>query len=196
MSGLELIEKVRNHYPFIHVIITSGFSDFEYAKSAIHFQVKEYLLKPIDIGELYEALKTIRIGLDEEQTVYSAAFSMIAAQSTPKEIADDLKNFILEHFSEDINLNLIANAINYSPSYLSRVFCQFYEMTPSQYLINLRIYQAKHDLAYRPELSIRQIGEAVGYPDQGYFSRIFKKKTGMSPMRYRNISRKKANEAD
>ncbi|MDD2356098.1 MAG: AraC family transcriptional regulator [Lachnospiraceae bacterium] len=33
---------------------------------------------------------------------------------------------------------------------------------------------------------MRQIGEAVGYPEQGYFSRIFKKATGLSPLEYRD----------
>ena len=40
-------------------------------------------------------------------------------------------------------------------------------------------------LLHNPELSIREIGEMVGYHDQGYFSRIFKKQVGKSPFDYR-----------
>ena len=53
MDGLQLIEKVRNHYPLTRFIITSGYSDFDYAKSAIRLRVSEYLLKPVEPDELY-----------------------------------------------------------------------------------------------------------------------------------------------
>lgn len=46
MNGIELLEKVRNHYPLTRFIITSGFSDFEYAK-CYPLRVCEYLLKPL-----------------------------------------------------------------------------------------------------------------------------------------------------
>ena len=82
-------------------------------------------------------------------------------------------------------LNLIANIMNYSPSYLTKIFCQVYDQTPSKYITNLRISHAQKMLLHNPELSIREIGEMVGYHDQGYFSRIFKKQTGLSPFEYR-----------
>ncbi|MDD3140990.1 MAG: response regulator, partial [Lachnospiraceae bacterium] len=47
MNGIALLEKVRESYPLMKFIIVSGFSDFEYARSAIQLQVSEYLLKPI-----------------------------------------------------------------------------------------------------------------------------------------------------
>ena len=52
MSGIELLEKVRERYPMMQFIIVSGFSDFEYARSAIRLQVSDYLLLPIDTDEL------------------------------------------------------------------------------------------------------------------------------------------------
>ena len=44
---------------------------------------------------------------------------------------------------------------------------------------------ARQYLLHNPELSIKQIGELVGYHDQGYFSRTFKKQTGLSPFDFR-----------
>ncbi|MCI9603505.1 MAG: AraC family transcriptional regulator, partial [Ruminococcus sp.] len=49
-----------------------------------------------------------------------------------------------------------------------------------------RLSQAKHYLSHNPELSVKQVSEMIGYQDQGYFSRLFKKNTGVSPLDWRN----------
>jgi YesN/AraC family two-component response regulator len=186
MDGLELISKVRNSFPGLNCIIVSGYSDFEYAKTALHYQVKEYLLKPVDPEELTAVLNRIRSEFVIEQQKLESIFSVSLSQKTPEQITEILKDYIIHNFNKDINLNLIAMNLNYSPSYLTRMFCQKYDQTPSKFLISLRIQKAKQLLDQRYELNIRQIGEAVGYPEQGYFSRIFKKATGLSPLEYRD----------
>ena len=52
MDGLELSRKLKEQYPNIRIIIFSGFDEFEYAKEAIRLEAEEYILKPIDAGEL------------------------------------------------------------------------------------------------------------------------------------------------
>lgn len=185
MDGIALIQKVRDTYPMIDFIITSGFSDFEYAKSAIHLQVTEYLLKPIDPEELENALLKLKGKYEIQQSSFDDIFNTSTAHNTPAQIASLLKDYLIKYYNKDINFNLIANNMNYSPSYLSKIFYQYYDSSPSKYLISLRIQKAQHLLLHNPELSIRQIGESVGYDDQGYFSRIFKKQTGLSPLEYR-----------
>lgn len=59
MDGIALLTRVRSQFPYIRFIITSGFSDFEYAKKAITLKVSDYLLKPIDPDELKEDQKRI-----------------------------------------------------------------------------------------------------------------------------------------
>lgn len=185
MDGIALLQKIRDNYPLIDFIITSGYSDFEYAKSAIHLQVSEYLLKPIDPEELLSALVNLKNKYEIQQSSFNDIFNTATARNTPVQIASVLKDYLIKNYNKDINLNLIANNMNYSPSYLTKIFYQFYECSPSKYLINLRIQKAQQLLLHNPELSIRQIGESIGYEDQGYFSRIFKKQTGLSPLEYR-----------
>lgn len=187
MDGIALIAKVREHFPFIKCIITSGFSDFEYARSAITLSVSDYLLKPIDSEELGGVLDKIKREFQIAQNSFEGIFSPETTRQTPAQIAELLKEYILSNYTSEINLNLIASSMNYSSSYLTKIFCQVYDCTPSKYIINLRINKACQLLLHNPELSIRQIGEAVGYHDQAYFSRIFKKHTGKSPFDYRNI---------
>ncbi len=186
MDGITLLQNIREKYPLTDFIITSGYSDFEYAKSAIHLQVSEYLLKPIDPDELKDALLKIKSKYEIQQSSYEDIFNSNMAGNTPQQIASTLREYLIQNFNQDINFNLIANNMNYSSSYLTKLFCQYYDCSPSKYLISLRIQKAQQLLQHNPDLSVRQIGEMVGYCDQGYFSRIFKKQTGQSPLEYRD----------
>ena len=185
MDGISLLTKVREQFPLTKFIITSGFSDFEYARSAISLKVSDYLLKPVDPDELSSVLLKIKKEFQITSSGYEEVFNNDTSRMTPAQIASLLKDFLVENYAQDVNLNLIANIMNYSPSYLTKIFCQVYDQTPSKYITNLRISHAQKMLLHNPELSIREIGEMVGYHDQGYFSRIFKKQTGLSPFEYR-----------
>lgn len=66
MSGLEVIEAIRKKDESIHVLILSGYADFDYAKKAIALSIDGYLLKPVDEDELMEYLKKLKITLDKE----------------------------------------------------------------------------------------------------------------------------------
>lgn len=185
MDGIILLKKVREQFPLTKFVITSGFSDFEYARSAIALKVSDYLLKPIDPDELSSVLLKIKKEFQITKASYEEVFHNDTSRMTPHQIAALLKDFLVENYSQDVNLNLIANIMNYSPSYLTKIFCQVYDQTPSKYITNLRITHAQRMLLHNPELSIKEIGEMVGYHDQGYFSRIFKKQTGLSPFEFR-----------
>lgn len=186
MNGLELIQKVHEFYPFIYSVIISGYSDFEYARKAITLNVSDYLLKPIDPDELLKTLSNILHKIQIKTNAYLEVFNADTLRNTPEKIAVILHNFIVENYKNEINLNLIAQYLNYSPSYLTKIFVQQYGCTPSKYIISLRMQTAQKLLIHEPSLSVHQIGELIGYPDQGYFSRIFKKQTGVGPLDFRN----------
>ncbi len=185
MSGIELIEALRGRLPGSKFIIISGYSEFEYAKKAIALKVAAYLLKPVAPEELRDALTGVYSDLMLNRQAYGAAFSPQAAPESPEQVAAALRAWLDEHFGEDVNLNLIASALGYSPSHLTKVFQKRYYMSPIKYLTRVRMAKARYCLMYRGDLSIRQIGEMVGYEEQGYFSRMFKKTHGLSPVEFR-----------
>ncbi len=67
MDGMQLSEKLCADYPDIKIIILSEYDDFGYARKAIRYGVKEYLLKPVDMKELGEALTALKKELDAQQ---------------------------------------------------------------------------------------------------------------------------------
>lgn len=194
IDGLQLIQHLSVNYPFVRTIIISGYNDFEYARKAIQYNVKEYLLKPFESEQLYQSLIRIRIELDAEYD--SIVEKMKVLKTTQGDNIEDtienLKLYLDKNFSDDIKLGDIARDLNYSFSYLSKWFLKLVGETPSSYIIKLRISRAKHLLQSVQELTVREIGELVGYADQNYFSRIFKQQTGLSPMHYRDECNKKA----
>ena len=188
MNGLELLEQVRNYCPLTKFIIISGFSDFAYAQKAIRLKVSEYLLKPVDPEELTQALGNIRKQFQAQMEAYRDIFNESMTRNPPEQIAATLREYLIHNYNIDVNLNLIASSMHYSPSYLTKIFQQEYQVSPLKFITNLRISRAKHYLSHCPELLVGQISELVGYHDQGYFSRIFKKNTGLSPLNWRSRS--------
>ena len=75
--------------------------------------------------------------------------------------------------------------VQVNPPYLARLFKRAVGAAPVRYLRDLRINQARKILEERPELEIKEVGVIAGYPDQGYFSRVFRQAVGMSPQEYR-----------
>lgn len=66
MDGLQLSRIIREHMPWIKIIILSGHDEFDYAKTAIKIGVTEYLLKPIGSEDLIEALQKVALSLNQE----------------------------------------------------------------------------------------------------------------------------------
>ena len=103
-----------------------------------------------------------------------------------KELIEGIQGYITAHFSTDITLEEIARRFNFTPAYLIRIFKKQVGITPIQYLIDLRMAEARRLMLANRDLDIKEIGEIVGYPDPHYFSRIFKNTQGMSPTEYRS----------
>ncbi len=186
MDGLELLEHVSIDYPYIKKIIISGYDEFEYARQALRMGVFDYLLKPVKIENLSEILNKIKIELENEVESLYKILPKAESEYSPVKIIELVEVFIRENYRKNININMIAQKFNYNPSYLSKMFTKQVGENPSSYLIRLRINKAKQLLINDKGLTVKQIGEIVGYTEPAYFSRIFKKYTGQRPSEFRN----------
>lgn len=100
-------------------------------------------------------------------------------------LLDEVINHFNREYQSDINIAEYAAKLHISCSWFIREFKKYTGYSPKQYLTNLRIQHAKELLNNR-YLSINDVSSIVGYDNQLYFSRIFRKSTGMSPSEYRD----------
>ncbi len=95
-------------------------------------------------------------------------------------------NYIDSHYTDnDLSLELLAEKVNISVSYVSAILKKERNTTFVKYLTTLRMEKAK-ELLKNPNLKIVDIAESVGYSEAYYFSHSFKKYQGVSPKEYRN----------
>ena len=101
------------------------------------------------------------------------------------ELMERIEGYLNKNFYRKVNNQILSEQFGLVPSYMSMLFRKYKGMSPSDYIIYMRINKAKEILRLQPELSIRETGEMVGFQDPFYFSKVFKKETGMTPSGYR-----------
>ncbi len=99
-------------------------------------------------------------------------------------IIKQAKQYMEQHYSESIQLEDIAASVNLSPIYFHNIFTGACGCTPHEFLIQKRIAESKK-LLWDSTVSLSQIAERCGFNCQQYFSKIFKKATGLPPGKYR-----------
>jgi len=92
--------------------------------------------------------------------------------------------YVLAHFHENINRDKMAEMVNLSPGYFSNLFRSEVGMSFSDYLIQVRVENAKC-LLKRFDLSVEAISKKCGFNSLAHFSRTFKDRCGQSPLKYR-----------
>ena len=99
-------------------------------------------------------------------------------------VADDMKI----NYQNSKNINDYAALCDISSYRFIHLFTEIYGTSPHNYLINIRIQKASYLLS-QTNIPISDIAQHVGYDDQFYFSRLFKKHTGKSPSQFRKESK-------
>nr|WP_291581459.1 AraC family transcriptional regulator [Clostridium sp. UBA6640] len=103
-------------------------------------------------------------------------------------IPDSIK-YINEHFAEDIDLKKLADIEHYNISYYSEWFKNKMNVSPIEYVQNLRVKKAK-ELLLNTNLTILQISQIVGYEHNSSFTRVFKYLEKLSPTEFRRKIKK------
>lgn len=138
--------------------------------------VWEKLLQFETIIDARNWIKNILVSINE----YLANKSM----NKNKLITADVKKYIEKNYVKNINLDVLAADLFYSPNYLNRVFKQETGETIFDYATHYRIEKAKNMLS-DPKVKFYEVTEILGYSNPAYFSYVFKKFTGLSPKEYR-----------
>ncbi len=100
-----------------------------------------------------------------------------------------VKRYIDQHFKESLTLDQLSEAAHMNKYYLSHAFKREYGISPINYLISCRIEESKN-LLTETDISISQIALILGFSSSSYFSQVFHKAQGISPMDYRQKSKR------
>jgi AraC-like DNA-binding protein len=100
-----------------------------------------------------------------------------------EQLVEKAKFHMEENIYGEINLNGLGEMLGISTSQLNAVFKSYTSMTPYQYFISIKIKKAK-ELLECGDFAIKEVAFRLGFDDQYYFSRLFKKKTGITPSRW------------
>ncbi|MFD0693554.1 response regulator [Paenibacillus sp. GCM10027628] len=116
-------------------------------------------------------------------------FIRLSATVTPNagknNTMQEIALYIQNHYNRDITLQEISRIFFLNRDYISRRFKQEFDETIVNYMSKIRIDKAKR-LLKQADMPIGAIAQTVGYEDEKYFSRVFKKYEGMTPKEFRN----------
>ena len=99
-------------------------------------------------------------------------------------VSKTVKQYVKTHLSEKITLEDLGQEVFLSPNYCERIFKQETGQSIVDYILDKRIEYAKN-LLWDTSIKLTHVAQTVGYHDYGYFCRIFKKRTGYSPLQFR-----------
>ena len=177
-SGLDLMQRCRNDRIRTQFIILSGYGEFEYARQAIALGAFYYMLKPIDENEAYGVIK------DLFKLLTQASDGFIQLNNQDK--FQCLLDYIEENYAENITLSDLSARWFFNRTYICDLFQKRLGVTLTQYVNDIRIKNAAW-LLTNTNKDITHIAYKVGFSDARYFSRIFKKKYGMTCLEYRKM---------
>ena len=178
IDGLEMIEKIKEMGIECVFVVLSAYADFEYARTGIRLGVKEYLLKPATISDVKELLR--KLTMEEEHKGEQGENNRMQEYSAATK---EMVSVIEENYGMRLGLDSFADKFRLTPEYLSNLFAKETGMTFSNYLKKVRIEKAK-ELILTTDMKIYEVACSVGYPDQKYFSKVFKEYTGVSAKQY------------
>lgn len=99
-----------------------------------------------------------------------------------------VKRYIDQHFKETLTLDQLAEEAHMNKFYLSHAFKQEFGVSPINYLISCRIEESKYLLA-ETDLSISQIAQLLNFSSPSYFSQVFRRTQGVSPVEFRQSTK-------
>ncbi|MEL7566164.1 MAG: response regulator [Dehalobacterium sp.] len=189
MDGLALIKAIRQDNKAQKFVILSCHEKFSYAKEAIQMGVTDYLIKDLlTCEDLFAVLDKVQRELEEESRrsllLQTKVKPLAQNQRYSRHIRDAIE-FISDNYRRDIELSEIAEALNLHRVYLSRLFKQETGENLFNYILKLRMEEAKR-MMLSTNNKVYEIAEQVGYLSIQQFSAAFKKSTGLTPREFRN----------
>ena len=128
-----------------------------------------------NVEQILEWLTVFRDGLCESFSTHNKDYK--------NHIVINVKKYINDHMEEKLTLNKVSEVFNISPNYLSVLFSKYNNLGFTDYINQSKVDAAKKMMA-EGDLKVYEISDILGFESAFYFSRVFKKVTGISPRDY------------
>ncbi len=189
-DGLEVARVLREKDPGIAIVMLTAYSLFDYAKEAISIGVKDYILKPYDTAELRRVMDGIvsnsRNDLKSElKNIVSHLSSASEGSAESHPVVRLAMKYLHENYMNRISLNMMADDLGYSASYISKCLVKYLGENFNDLLLAIRCDEAVKLLA-KGNMRVNEVAYAVGFSDPNYFNKCFKTVMGKSPKKYFN----------
>ena len=179
MDGIEVMQEAKRAGILPYTMILSGYDEFKYCQQALRLGAREYLLKPVRSSDILQMVNRVAdelFGKQEEAGVEPA--------EEKNHLVELAKEYVEEHYYENLMLADVAQKVGISAGYLSTLFQKQLSKGFIDYLNEVRIEYACTYLQQN-YLKTYEIAYKVGFKDEKYFSKVFKKIKGQSPSEYR-----------
>ncbi len=190
MDGMEMVQKLRETDKEIFVIMLTGYSDFSYVQKSIRIGVADYLLKPIQDDELYSSLKMVIDKIDARIKPEEAEAPMVIRDKKDYLMLEIMEHIETYYSDSSLSIETICEALSYNYHYLSKVFKEREGTSLGKYIFAFRMEKAK-ELIKAGECYMKRIASSVGYDDELYFMKCFKRHFGKTPTQYIKMKKEK-----
>ncbi len=206
MDGVELLRQTREAGYISKFVMLTCMSEFEYMRKAMEYGASNYILKlSMNVKDLRETLEKISTELNKERQERKLYVAIQSEQNqrrnTSRDVSDSVRGrleedkithpevnkiiaYIHEHYAEDLSVKFLSQYVVMGENYVSALFKKKTGHTLIHYLHQVRVDKAIWYLK-NSKLSISEIGVKVGFVNDNYFIKIFKRLTNETPSQYR-----------
>ncbi len=181
-DGIEVMREADRAGVLPYTLVLSGYDEFRYCQQALRLGAKDYLLKPVRSSDILHMVQEAARQLFADETLHAQP-----AMTEKNQLVEIAMEYVQEHYFEKITLTDVSERIGVTPGYLSTLFQKQLEKGFIDFLNEVRIERACTYLQQN-YLKTYEIAFKVGFRDEKYFSKVFKKVKGCSPSEYKKKS--------
>lgn len=190
VNGIEAAKQIIQACKRCKIIFVTAYSLFSYAREAVKLGASDYILKPVEKKDVIRAMTSALKQLETQIQLQKVSkeienLDLDKRSDTASQLISKVQQYLQHNYMVyDLSLESVSDMLKLNTSYFSVVFKRCTGTNFVDYVSDLKISAAK-DLLKDPLRSAGEIASIVGLESASYFTRLFKKKTGLTPTEYR-----------